>query len=74
MSICEISQLPICKLAIPSTIQISKSDKKFTITPNTAAMLGSKKDRIIFKNPIVRIKATSGKAITVQILVRGLIV
>ena len=57
-----------------STSQISESDKKFTITPSTAAKLGSKKERIIFKYPIVKIKAINGKATTVQMLVRGLIV
>ncbi len=62
------------KLAINFTIQIRKSANPVTMMPNTAAALGSSKDRIIFKNPIVKIKATNGKATIVQILVKGLIV
>ena len=62
------------KFAMSLTTQISKSANSVTIMPKKAATVGSRKDRIIFKNPIVKIKATNGKATTVQILVKGLIV
>ncbi len=69
MSICEIS-----KCAKSFTIQIKNSANPVTSTPNIAVILGSRKDRMIFRNPMVKTPATNGKAITVQILVRGLIV
>ena len=56
------------------TSQIRQSDRRAAVAPKTALNVGSKKNRIIFKNPMVKIKATSGKTTTVQILVRGLIV
>jgi hypothetical protein len=42
--------------------------------PKTNAALGSKKDKIIFKYPKVKIPAINGKTTTVQMLVSGLIV
>ena len=69
MSICDKPEF-----AIRSTTQISESDKKFTIMPNPNAAVGSRKDRAIFKYPVIKIKATNGKVITVQMLVSGLIV
>ena len=62
------------KLAMNFTITIRASLNPVTIMPNTHAAVGSRKDRIIFKYPIVKIKATNGKATTVQRLVRGFIV
>jgi len=62
------------RCAIIFTIQIRASLNPVTIMPNTHAAVGSRKDRIIFKYPMVKIKATNGKATTVQILVKGLIV
>jgi len=56
------------------TITIRASLNPVTMTPNNHAAVGSRKDRIIFKYPIVKIKATKGKAITVHKYVRGLIV
>jgi len=69
MSICEIS-----RCAINFTIQINKSANPVTITPSSAAALGSSKDRIIFKYPISKIKATGRKTTAAQILVSRLIV
>ena len=69
MSTCDIP-----KSAMSLTIQISKSANPVTIAPSTAATLGNKNDNIIFKYPTVKIRATSGKTATVQMLVNGLIV
>jgi len=56
------------------TMQMREWANAVTIMLNSAAAVGSSSERIIFKYPTVKSKATNGKAITVQILVSGLIV
>jgi hypothetical protein len=56
------------------TNQTKASDKNVTAIPKTALSVGNKKNKIIFKNPKIRIALTKGKATMVQMLANGVIV
>ena len=62
------------RLAINFTIQINEFDRALTTMPKIDAAVGNKNDRIILKYPIVKMAATKGNAMTVQMLVRGVMV
>ena len=64
----------ILRPAMNFTIQMRILEKNDTADPNKPASVGSAKDKRILKKPKIRIKATKGKATTVQILVSGFIV
>ena len=69
MRIWEISR---CEMSF--TVHTRTSDRKVTAMPKTELSVGSRKNKIIFKKPNVRIALTKGKTNTVQMPANGLIV
>ena len=69
MSICEIS-----RFAMSFTIQTRAPERNIAATPRIQLSVGSRKNKIIFKKPVIRIAPINGKTNTVQMLTNRLIV